>query len=89
MSVCNDFCRQHYADQHMLLQTEDVRFRFWNRYYDHDFCSCSSGSYEAAARGMRFYVRCMGSGKPPYARQLVYTENNRLLAGFGGEEIVL
>lgn len=89
MSVCNDFCRQHYADPHLLLQTEDVRFRFWNRYYDHDFCSCSSGSYEAAARGIRFYVRCMGSGKPPYARQLVYTENNRLLAGFGGEEIVL
>jgi molybdenum cofactor biosynthesis enzyme MoaA len=89
MSLCNEYCRRHYVDPRALIQTEDSRFRFWNRYHDHDFCSCSSGSYEAEARGIRFYFRCMGTGRPSYARQLVYTEDNRLLAGFGGEEIIL
>ena len=36
---------------------------------------------------MRFYYRVPGSVAPSYTRQIVYTHDNRLLQGFGDEEI--
>ncbi len=89
MSVCNPYCASHYIDPAGIDLSCDPRFHVWNRYQDHDYCSCSSGHYDAPAGTTRFYYRSMGTGRTPYARQLVYTADNRLLAGFNGTEIQL
>ncbi len=87
MSRCSPYCEEHYVDPFRLGFGEDRRFRIWSRYADHDFCGCMSGSCRTGAGSIRLSVRGMGSRSAPYARQLVYTEDNRLLAGFGGEPI--
>lgn len=89
MSICNPYCSAHYIDPASIDLSTDPRFHVWNRYQDHDYCSCSSGHYDAPSGTTRFYYRSMGTGKAPYARQLVYTADNRLLAGFNGMEIQL
>ena len=86
MFRANDYCREKYISP-SLLELKNPGFHIWNHFHDHDFCSCSSGSYDAAAGPVRFYYRCPGRSRAPYTRQLVYTADNRLLAGFGGEEI--
>lgn len=83
----NNFCREQYIDPRDLHPEKDARFRVWNQFHDHSFCSCSSGDYEATAGWVRFYYRSPGNEAAPYARQLVYTADNKLLAGFGGEVI--
>ena len=87
MFRANAYCREKYVSP-ALLELKDPRFHIWNHFRDHDYCACSSGSYDAAAGPVRFYYRCPGSGKAPYTRQLVYTADDRLLAGFGGDEIL-
>ena len=83
----NNFCREQYIDPRNLHPEKDARFRVWNQFHDHSFCNCSSGDYEATAGWVRFYYRSPGKEAAPYARQLVYTADNKLLAGFGGEVI--
>ena len=87
MSNCNAFCEAHYIDPSELFSKRNDRFHIWSQYHDHTFCSCMSGSYDAAPGSIRFYFRSIGTGKPSYTRQLVYTADNQLLAGFGGAEI--
>lgn len=87
MFRANAYCRENYISP-ALLELKDPRFHVWNHFHDYDWCSCSSGSFDAAAGPVRFYYRCPGSGRAPYTRQLVYTADNRLLAGFGGKEIL-
>ncbi len=87
MSKCNLFCEEHYVNPFDLRLEENSRFHIWSRYHDQDFCGCLSGSYETDACSIRFYMRGMGNRNVPFTRQLVYTEDNRLLAGFGGETI--
>ena len=74
---------------HTVLQDvlNDTRFHRWNEFKDHKYCCCSTGNYDAKERSIRFYYRGIGTEKAPYARQLVYTADDRLLAGFGGKEI--
>lgn len=83
----NSFCLEQYIDPKELQPEKDARFRVWNRFHDHSYCNCSSGDYEADAGWVRFYYRSPGNKATPYARQLVYTADNKLLAGFGGEVI--
>ena len=83
----NDFCEKNYVDPWQLDMAHTARFHIWNKFQDHEYCSCSSGSYDVGSRSIRFYYRRMGDKKAPYARQLVYTADNRLLAGFSGKEI--
>jgi molybdenum cofactor biosynthesis enzyme MoaA len=87
LSRHNTFCSEHYIDPGQIDLSPDPRFHIWNRYCDHNYCSCSSGSFDAESGSIRFYFRSVGAEKAPYARQLVYTADNRLLAGFGGNEI--
>ena len=87
MAPANMYCVENYVDPGSLDFHADPRFRIWNRLNDHEYCRCSSGTYHAKSRPVRFYYRCIGSEKAPYARQLVYTADNRLLAGFNGKEI--
>lgn len=88
LSKCNDYCREHFVDPQSVDFESDSRFHAWNHYKDYDYCSCSSGSYNAKARTVRYYYRCLGTTKVPYARQLVYDSDNKLYAGYGGEEIL-
>ena len=87
LSRCNDYCTAHYVDPEGLDLSANPHFRIWNHVRDHDFCSCSSGSYQARKGCIRFYYRRLGSTVAWYTRQLVYAADNRLLAGFGGKEI--
>ncbi len=87
MAPVNQFCIDNYVDPACFRLMKDKRFSIWNSQQDHKFCKCSSGSYRAKKRSVRFYYRCIGSQKASYARQLVYTADNKLLAGFGGKEI--
>ncbi len=89
MAKVNSFCIENYVDPAGLDFSKDPRFTIWNRFHDHEYCKCSSGSYKAESRSVRFYYRCIGNQIVPYARQLVYTADNRLLAGFNGKEIHL
>lgn len=87
LSPANAFCVNNYVDPGTLALEEDPRFSVWNRFCDHGFCRCSSGSFAAKNRMVRYYYRAPGANTAGYARQLVYTADNRLLAGFGGKEI--
>lgn len=87
LSKHNSFCETHYVDPGKLILSRNPRFHIWNTYHDHGFCRCSSGSFDASNGSVRFYYRSIGSQNAPYARQLVYTADNRLLAGFSGKEI--
>lgn len=89
MNRCNSFCEEHYLDPFDLKLDEDPQIHIWSRYADYDYCHCMSGSYDGETCSIRFYLRGMGKACAAYTRQLVYTEDNRLLAGFGGKEISL
>ncbi len=89
LSRHNAFCEENYTDPERLGLTDARGFHIWNRYQDHEYCCCSSGSYDSRNGSIRFYYRSMGAAKPPFARQLVYTADDRLLAGFSGKEIHL
>lgn len=89
MAPANRFCIENFVDPASFDLSTDPRFRIWNGFRDHEFCKCSSGSYQAENRPVRFYYRCIGTERAPYARQLVYTADNKLLAGFNGKEIHL
>lgn len=89
LSKCNEYCKEHFVDPGDIDFQISDRFHIWNQFQDYGYCKCSSGNYDAKDKSVRFYYRCLGNGKAPYARQLVYTADNRLLAGFGGEEILL
>ena len=87
--LANDYCRRHYVSPAALDFEKDERFCLWGQQRDHDYCRCGNGDYRSENGYVRFYFRCPGTGKAPYARQLVYNHDNRLLDGFGGEEILL
>ncbi len=87
MSRCNAFCEAHYVDPEELHLENVPRFMIWSRQKDSSYCSCASGVFRGRYGNTRFYCRSVGAGMAPYVRQLVYTADNRLLAGFNGEEI--
>ncbi len=87
MMPVNEYCAQQQVQISDAELEKDPRFQLLDRFYDHEYCSCRSGFYQAKRRYVRFYFRSAGEKKAPYARQLVYTHDNRLLKGFGGEEV--
>ena len=94
MMQANAFCIDNYIspDEFAVITDEQVKafnsshdskISIWNRTRDHDFCRCLSGSYETAAGRTRFYFRCPGTDmRAEYCRQLVYTSDNKLQAGW-------
>ena len=87
MIPANGYCMDQFVDPEMFNLENDSRFRVWNHFHDYEYCSCSAGDYRARKGWVRYYYRSPGKEKAPYSRQLVYTENNRLLDGFGGNQI--
>ena len=83
------YCMDQYVDPETLHLENDSRFRIWNHFHDYEYCSCSAGDYHAGKGWVRYYYRAPGKEKAPYSRQLVYTEDNRLLDGFGGNEVFI
>lgn len=87
--AANKYCLNQQVDPRLIHFEDDPRFRIWNQFHDHCFCSCSSGDYKAQNGWIRYYYRMPESKGPNYTRQLVYTSYNKLLNGFGGTEILL
>lgn len=85
--LANQFCKDNYVSPASIDLSCDPRFRVWNKFFDYDFCSCSSGDYFSENGWVRFYYRCPGTKKADYCRQLVYTADNKILDGFGGKEL--
>ena len=89
MFLANDYCTEQYVSPVSIPFTEDPRFRVWNHYHDHDYCQCSTGSYNARSGPVRYYFRCPGNVQgPALCRQLVYGSDNRLRAGFGDAAVI-
>lgn len=86
MFQANEYCRERYVSP-KSIGFNNKKFHIWNYYHDYDYCSCSSGSYEAENGYVRFYYRCPGNRNADFTRQLVYSAGNKLLAGYRGEEI--
>lgn len=89
MFLVNDYCRRHYVSPKDLKFNEDRRFRIWDTYHDYKYCSCSSGDYRSRYGLVRFYYRCPGTETSDYCRQLVYSADNHLRAGFGNSKIII
>lgn len=89
MIPVNGYCLDQYVDPEMLHLESDSRFRVWNHFHDYEYCSCSSGDYRAGKGWVRYYYRKPGKEKAQYSRQLVYTEDNLLLDGFGGNQVLI
>ena len=89
MFRANDYCRERYVSPEVLDFADAPGFAVWNRFRDHDCCSCSGGDYRSENGYIRYYFRCPGAGRAEYVRQLVYDSDDRLLAGFGGGQILL
>ncbi len=87
MIPANKYCKEEYINPATLDFRTDPRFRIWNHFYDHEYCSCSSGDYIARNGCVRFYYRMPGCKRAPFARQLVYTSDNHLLKGFGQKQL--
>ena len=84
MFDAGQYCRDYYVSPSLLRDISDKnKFRIWNAFHDHEFCSCSSGDYQTAKGWTRFYFRCPGKQKTPALRQLVFTADNILQDGFG------
>ena len=84
MFDAGQYCRDYYVSPSLLRNISDKnKFRIWNAFHDHEFCSCSSGDYQTAKGWTRFYFRCPGKQKTPALRQLVFTADNILQDGFG------
>lgn len=87
--LANSYCKEHYISLADIDLSSDDRFCIWNRFKDHNICSCSSGSFISSSGSIRYYYRCPGNVQPLYSRQLVYTADNKILDGFNGNEITL
>lgn len=87
--LANSYCKEHYIPLADIDLSSDNRFCIWNKFKDHNICSCSSGSFISSSGSIRYYYRCPGNVRSSYSRQLVYTADNKLLDGFNGNEITL
>lgn len=88
MFAANLYCREAYISPGSLELEHDLRFRIWSRFHDHGYCQCCNGDYLSPNGPTRFYYRWPGAACNNYVRQLVYTADNHLLAGFGGNTIL-
>lgn len=86
--LANDYCKENYISPASIDLANDSSFNIWNRFKDYNFCSCSSGNYTNEKGSVRYYYRCPGQDKADYMRQLVYTANDKLLLGFGGQVLL-
>ena len=87
MVPVNAYSKKQQVDPEQFNIDKDWRFKTWNHFCDHEYCSCSSGDYQSKHGRVRFYYRVPGKKAPDYVRQLVYTADNKLLDGFGGREV--
>lgn len=86
---CNDESLNEYIDFNDVFKDVPDRFQIVSSTNDLDICECTNGVYVANnGRVMPFYARSTKKMDCPYARQYVYTSDNNLLAGFGGQKII-
>jgi len=87
-SAVNPWIRDRLVDFDDVLRDGDERLLFTRSYRDHDLCRCRDGVYVSKdGRLIEFYGRDTAAQRCAYCRSLVYCPDDRLLAGFGGEEI--
>ena len=86
----NEYCRSNYIDINSIfkklekqgdLKRIDDRYR-WN------YCECHFYNYEKEKEKILVMTRLTHQNYCDYVEQLVYTNDNKLLTGFDGEEII-
>ena len=84
----NRFVTEQTFDFEEVLRAEDPAMLLTRGFKDYEYCHCQDGVY-ASEEGkiIQFYGRST-TGKPcPYSRGLVYSADNLLLDGYGGNVI--
>jgi molybdenum cofactor biosynthesis enzyme MoaA len=67
----------------------DDRFLENQHLYDKCFCECINGLYLAKNGGIiQYYASMKEKENCKYTKQLVYTSNNKLTVGFGGQSLI-
>ncbi len=84
----NDYCRNHFVDFNDVFDTIP-NSKNVSHHYDKNICECLNGVYVSdSGKFMEYYARMSKDAECDYARQLVYTSDNRLTTGFGKASLI-
>lgn len=84
----NDYCRSHFVDFNDVFDTIP-NSRNVSHHYDKNLCECLNGMYISdSGKFLEYYARMTKENDCDYARQLVYTSDNRLTTGFGKKSLI-
>lgn len=84
----NDYCRSHFVDFNDIFDSI-INSKKTSHHYDKDICECINGIYVAdSGKFLEYYARMTKENNCDYARQLVYTSDNRLTTGFGKASLI-
>jgi len=83
---CNNYAANHFINFNDIFNNLDENFLLAHRFYAETYCECIDGVYTSKnAKLVEFYARMVKECDCPYTRQLVYTSDNRVTAGFEGK----
>ena len=83
----NEFCKSSYVD---FTELDLIKSSFVTReLYDEDYCECKNMIYisDSGKPVDYYYRRSIKNKTADYCKQLVYTADNKLLSGFGKNQI--
>lgn len=84
----NEFTKEQFTDFRDILKKEDPSLLFTRGFTDFGFCQCQDGVYvNSEGAIIEFYGRSTNASGCDYCRGFVYTADNHLRQGFGGEII--
>jgi len=84
----NQFCIDNFVDFNSLNLEQEKELVGFGRTYDLDICECYNALYVSeVGKPIDTYFRKVKDLNCPYSRQLVYTNDNKLICGFNQEPI--
>ncbi len=85
----NPYCEAHFVDFNTIFEKMHLNNLNTAHAYDQHLCECLNGVYVSEqGKFIEYYARMTKNAPCNYARQFVYTSDNKLLAGFGQESII-
>lgn len=82
----NEFAKEQGVDFHKIMRFDDPDLLFTREYHEQDTCHCRDGvAVTSSGRVVEFYGRSNRPGGEDYVRGLVYTAEDELRAGYGGQ----
>ena len=85
----SDYCKENFIDFNNVFNKDCINTNILRHYYDQNICECINGAYISdEGKIIEYYARMTKELNCDYARQLVYTSDNKLTLGFGKEIII-